>query len=45
MGAIGEEFTQPLRRQRDRIRPRDADRIETLRLRGLGQGRFQPGSV
>jgi hypothetical protein len=37
VGALGEELAQALRRQRDRIRPRDADRVETLLARGLYQ--------
>jgi hypothetical protein len=37
MGAFGEELAQPLRRLRDRIRPRDADRIEALVARSLDE--------
>jgi hypothetical protein len=34
MGTFGEELLQPLHRLRDRIRPRDAERIETVLARG-----------
>jgi hypothetical protein len=41
MGAFGEELAQPLRRLRDRIRPRDADRIKTMVARGLDERGFE----
>jgi len=41
MGAAGEEFAQPPRRERNRVRSRHAERIEALRMRGFGQRRFE----
>jgi hypothetical protein len=41
MGAFGEELAQPLRRLRDRVRPRDADRIEALVARGSRERRLE----
>jgi len=32
---------EPLRRERDRIRPGDADRVEAERLGALDEGAFQ----
>jgi hypothetical protein len=34
MGAFGQETPQPLRRLRDRVRPRDADHVEAVLARG-----------
>ena len=43
VGAGGEEVAQPLGRVRDRVRPRDTDRVEALRARGLGERRLERG--
>ena len=43
VGAGREEVAQPLGRARDRIRPRDADRVETLRAGRLDERRLQCG--
>jgi hypothetical protein len=45
MRAFGEEAAQPLRRLRDRIRPGDADRIETVRARGPRERRLERGAL
>jgi hypothetical protein len=41
MGAFGQELVQPLRRLRDRIRPRDADHVEAMVARGLHERRLE----
>jgi hypothetical protein len=41
MRAFGEELCELFGRQRNRIRPRDADRVKALRARGTGEGFFQ----
>jgi hypothetical protein len=41
MGAFGEELAQPIRCLRDRVRPRDADRIEAMVARDLDERRLE----
>jgi hypothetical protein len=41
MGAGVEKFAQALGRLRNRIRPRHAESVKALRLRGGGQRRFE----
>jgi len=41
MGALGQEPLQPLQRLWDRIRPRDADDVEAVLARGMGERGFQ----
>jgi hypothetical protein len=45
MGAFGEELMQPCTRERCRVRPRDADDVETLRARGFDQPGFKACEV
>jgi len=45
MGAVGEEFCEPLGRLRDGIRPRDADDVEALRARFVAERLFQRACV
>jgi hypothetical protein len=41
MGTGGKELTQSFSRERNRVRPSHADRVKTLRPRGLAQPGFQ----
>jgi hypothetical protein len=41
MRSFDQELAQPLRRERDRVRPGDADRIKTLRVCGIDQRRLE----
>jgi hypothetical protein len=41
MRAFGQEAAQPLRRLRDRVRPRDPDRVETVLVRGSCERRLE----
>jgi hypothetical protein len=43
MGAGGEELAQAAGGVRDGIRPRDADRIKTVRAGGLGERALERG--
>ena len=43
VGAGGEEVAQPLGSARDRVRPRDTDRVEALRAGGLDERRLERG--
>jgi hypothetical protein len=37
MGAFGQEMPQPLQRLGNRVRPRDADDVEAVLVRGVGE--------
>jgi len=37
MGAFGQEMPQPLQRLGDRVRPRDADDVEAVLVRGVDE--------
>jgi hypothetical protein len=41
VGAFGQELPQPLQRLRDRVRPRDADGVETVLMSGARERRFE----
>jgi hypothetical protein len=41
VGAVSQELLQSLRRERNRIRPRDADGVEAMLPRGSHQRRFE----
>jgi hypothetical protein len=41
MGAGGEKLAQPIRCERDRARPHNADRIEAANSRRLAERRFE----
>jgi hypothetical protein len=41
VGAVSQELLQPLRRERNRIGPRDADGVEAMLPRGARQRRFE----
>jgi hypothetical protein len=45
MGAFGEELLQPFARERCRVRPCDADDVETLRVRGFDQPGFEAREI
>jgi len=45
MGAVGEELTQPLARQRDRVGPRDAEKVETVRARNVDERRLERNRI
>jgi len=40
-----EECAQPFGRERDRVRPRDADRVKTLRASESAERRFESGRI
>jgi hypothetical protein len=41
--ALGQELAQPLGRQRDRVRARDANRVKTELARDMGERRLERG--
>jgi hypothetical protein len=41
MGAFGKEALEPLRRLRDRIRPRNSDNVKAVGARGFDQRRLE----
>jgi hypothetical protein len=45
MRAFGDECLEALTRLRDRVGPRNAERIESVRARGFGQGLFEGGWI
>jgi hypothetical protein len=45
VAAPGQELPQPFERERNRVGARDADDVEALRARGVGERSLQRGRV